>query len=152
MSPLDARKVSVFMWSVGPLNPADPQLGISPSCPTALLPTLPVNPEIPAPRKELEFHCRGDVVLSCRICTAGGDKELSQGRTHNPIAWSQIPHPTPQPGTIPLPGKGEGNTSLLHILDFLFCCITSSDHNKEILNFIAKALLPSGLALSLQVG
>lgn len=102
-------------------------------------------PEIPAPRRELELHCRGDVVLSCRICTTGAETELQQGTpwTHNPIS-----HPTAWHHS---PSWERGGHSFLHTLGFLFCSITSSEQNKQICNLIAKVLLPSGLARSLQV-
>lgn len=124
-------------------EPCRSSAGISPSCPA------PNFPEIPAARKELGLHCRDDLVLSCRICTPGGETELLRVGPTSPHPHIHVPNPTLQPGTIPPPGKGN---SLLHSLRFLFCCIQSSEQNKQILDFIAKALLPSGLALSLQVG
>lgn len=123
-------------------------MGISPSCPT---PTAPHSASVflrsqhrAGPRRELQLHCRGDLVLSCRIGTTGGETELPQGS----VSTSHFHIPTLQPGTIPLPGKGEGTVYCTPCS----CCITSSGQNEQILSFIAKALLPSGLALSLQVG
>lgn len=131
---------------MGPWNPADPHVGISPSCPTPTAPNfarVSLRCQHPAgPRKELELHCRGDLVLSCGIGTTGGEMELPQGF----VSIFHFHIPTLQPGTFPLPGRGQGTVYCTPCI----CCITSSEQNKWILEFVA--LLPSGLALSLQVG
>lgn len=152
------------VWDLWPLQTHS--LGSAPPAPPALLPTLPASSWNPSSQKRAGITLQrwSCPVLSCRICTAGGETELPQGClwTHKPTSIS--PNPDPQPQIlIPIPishttacahspAWQRGEDSLLHTLDFLVSSITSSEQNKQILNFTAKALLPSWLALSLHVG
>lgn len=155
MSPLDALKVSVFISSVGPLNPADAHLGSAPPAPFPCSQLCQWVPEIPAPRNELKWHCRGDLVLSCRICTTGAETELPQGNPWTPNPTSPFPYPTLQPGTIPFLGKGRGQfiarpgfSGLLHHIIWTeqahsqFYCQSSA-------SFRAGSFPPGGISLSL---
>lgn len=100
------------------------------------------------PRRELQLHCRGDLVLSVGLVQLEVRWSFPRALYPHPISISHFHIPTLQPGTIPLPGKGEGTVYCTPCS----CCITSSGQNEQILSFIAKTLLPPGLALSLQVG
>lgn len=146
MSPLDAFKVFCVYVMCGPLEPCRSTRGDQPLLPHSHCSQLCQGvPEMPAPgwtQKGAGVTCRGDLVLSCGIGTTGGEMELPQGF----VSISHFHIPTLQPGTFPLPGRGQGTVYCTPCI----CCITSSEQNKRILDFIA--LLPSGLALSLQVG
>lgn len=135
-------RFSVFIWCVG----------ISPSCPT---PTAPHSASVflrSQHRAGSGGSCSytAEVILSCPAGLVQLEVRRSFPRAlyPHPISISHFHIPTLQPGTIPLPGKGEGTVYCTPCS----CCITSSGQNEQILSFIAKALLPSGLALSLQVG
>lgn len=143
------------MWCVGPCNPADPHVGISPSCPT---PTAPNSARVslrcqhPAgPRKELELHA--GVILSCPVGLVPLEVRWSFPRALYPYPISISPCPYPHTTAWDLsPSWERAGDSLLHTLYLLYHIIWTEQADSRFYcsaSFRAGPFPPGGISSSL---